>query len=108
MVHPRGCRTAGFATRERKAAGGGGSFDSLRCGFYHPPPLRPSGSFAAPHLFSEVGRLGSEHSLQELSEFSMRPEAEKSPRAMGLEPYHENGHTRFRPKRVKEKKAHQE
>lgn len=56
-------------------------------------------------LFSEMGRLGGQASLQELSEFAMRSEEEKSPRSMGLEPYQDHGHIRFRPKRVKEKKA---
>lgn len=52
-------------------------------------------------LFNEVGRCGSQHALQELSDFSARPEESKSPRSMGLETYTEGGHVRFRPRRSK-------
>ena len=52
-------------------------------------------------LFNEVGRCGSQHALQELSDFSARPENEKSPFSVGLETYQEGGHTRFRPRKVK-------
>lgn len=53
------------------------------------------------NLFSQVGRLGSHHGLQELSNFSARPEDAKSPWSMGLETYQDHGHTRFRPRRSK-------
>jgi hypothetical protein len=56
-------------------------------------------------LFNQVGRLGSPHGLQELSNFSARPEDAKSPWSMGLETYQESGHTRFRPRRPKAVKA---
>jgi hypothetical protein len=52
-------------------------------------------------LFNQVGRLGSPHGLQELSNFSARPDEAKSPWSMGLETYEEAGHTRFRPRRPK-------
>jgi hypothetical protein len=52
-------------------------------------------------LFNEVGRCGSQHALQELSDFSARPEDAKSPWSMGLETYQEGGHTRFRARRAK-------
>jgi hypothetical protein len=52
-------------------------------------------------LFNQIGRLGSAHGLQELSDFSARPEEAKSPWSMGMEPYQEAGHTRFRPRRPK-------
>jgi hypothetical protein len=52
-------------------------------------------------LFSQVGRLGSQQGLQELSNFSARPEDAKSPWSMGLETYQDHGHTRFRPRRAK-------
>ena len=52
-------------------------------------------------LFSQVGRLGSQQGLQELSNFSARPEDAKSPWSMGLETYQDHGHTRFRPRRPK-------
>ena len=57
-------------------------------------------------LFNQIGRLGSPHGLQELSNFSARPEEAKSPWSMGLETYEEGGHTRFRPRRAKPAKAH--
>jgi hypothetical protein len=53
------------------------------------------------NLFSEVGRLGSHHGLQELSNFSARPEDAKSPWSMGLETYQDQGHTRFRARKAK-------
>jgi hypothetical protein len=56
-------------------------------------------------LFNQIGRLGSPHGLQELSNFSARPEEAKSPWSMGLETYQEGGHTRFRPRRPKGTKA---
>jgi hypothetical protein len=56
-------------------------------------------------LFNQVGRFGSQHGLQELSNFSARPEDAKSPWSMGLETYQEGGHTRFRPRRPKAEKA---
>ncbi len=49
-------------------------------------------------LFSQVGQLGSRRGLQELSDFSVRPEEAKSPWSMGLEAYQQAGHTRFRPR----------
>jgi len=52
-------------------------------------------------LFNRVGQLGSPHGLQELSNFSARPEEAKSPRSMGLEKYQEGGHIRFRPRGAK-------
>jgi hypothetical protein len=52
-------------------------------------------------LFSEVGRYGSPHGLQELSDFSARPNEAKSPWSMGLETYEEGGRTRFRARRPK-------
>jgi hypothetical protein len=52
-------------------------------------------------MFNEIGRFGSQHGLQELSNFSARPDDAKSPRSMGLETYQEQGHTRFRPRRAK-------
>jgi hypothetical protein len=52
-------------------------------------------------LFSQVGRLGSHQGLQELSNFSARPEDAKSPWSMGLETYQDHGHTRFRARRAK-------
>jgi hypothetical protein len=39
--------------------------------------------------------------LQELSNFSARPEDAKSPWSMGLEKYEEGGHVRFRRRRTK-------
>jgi hypothetical protein len=56
-------------------------------------------------LFSEVGRCGSERGLQELSDFSARPEQAKSPWSMGLEAYQKGGHTHFRSRRAKAAKA---
>ena len=53
-------------------------------------------------IFTEVGRCGSQQGLQELSNFSARPEEAKSPRSMGLETYQEGGHTHFRPRRIKD------
>jgi hypothetical protein len=52
-------------------------------------------------LFNQVGRLGSPHGLQELSNFSARPEESKSPWSMGLETYQAGGHTRFRARKPK-------
>jgi hypothetical protein len=52
-------------------------------------------------IFSQVGQFASPHGLQELSNFSARPEEAKSPRSMGLETYQEGGHVRFRPRRPK-------
>jgi hypothetical protein len=52
-------------------------------------------------LFNRIGRYGSPHGLQELSNFSARPEDAKSPWSMGLEPYNEGGHTRFRARKPK-------
>jgi hypothetical protein len=57
-------------------------------------------------LFNRVGRLGSAHGLQELSNFSARPEETKSPWSMGLETYQAGGHTRFRARRPKAAKPH--
>jgi hypothetical protein len=56
-------------------------------------------------LFNQVGRLGSSHGLQELSNFSARPDEAKSPFGMGLETYEMAGHIRFRPRRAKADKA---
>jgi hypothetical protein len=56
-------------------------------------------------LFNQIGRLGSPHGLQEMSNFSARPDDAKSPFSMGLETYEEGGHTRFRPRRPKAGKA---
>jgi uncharacterized protein (DUF2249 family) len=47
-------------------------------------------------MFSQIGRLGSAHGLQELSNFAARPEESKSPWSMGLETHQEGGHLRFR------------
>src|SRR3954466_12903850 len=47
-------------------------------------------------LFSEIGRYGSPHGLQELSDFCARPESSKSLWSMGLETYDEHGRRRFR------------
>jgi hypothetical protein len=52
-------------------------------------------------LFNQIGRYGSPHGLQELSDFSARPEEAKSPWSMGLETYDDHGHTRFRPRHGK-------
>jgi len=52
-------------------------------------------------LFNLIGRFASPRGLQELSNFSARPEDAKSPWSMGLEKYQEGGHTRFRPRRPK-------
>jgi hypothetical protein len=52
-------------------------------------------------LFAQVGRFGSQHGLQELFNFSARPEDAKSPWSMGLETYQDHGHTRFRPRHPK-------
>jgi hypothetical protein len=52
-------------------------------------------------IFSQVGQFASPHGLQELSNFSARPEEAKSPWSMGLEQYQEGGHVRFRPRRPK-------
>lgn len=38
-------------------------------------------------MFNSIGRLGSPHGLQEMSNFSARPEDAKSPFSMGIEPY---------------------
>jgi hypothetical protein len=56
-------------------------------------------------LFNSIGRYGSAQGLQELSNFSARPEDAKSCWSMGIEPYEEAGHTRFRPRRPKATKA---
>jgi hypothetical protein len=56
-------------------------------------------------LFDQIGRFGSPHGLQELSNFFARPEASKSPWSMGLETYDDHGHTRFRPRRPKAAKS---
>jgi hypothetical protein len=56
-------------------------------------------------LFNQIGRYGSAHGLQELSGFSARPDAAKSPWSMGLETYEKAGHTRFRVRHVKGAKA---
>ena len=56
-------------------------------------------------LFNQIGRYGSPHGLQELSDFSARPEDAKSPWSMGLETYQEAGHTRFRARRPKAAKT---
>jgi hypothetical protein len=56
-------------------------------------------------IFHQVGQCGSQHGLQELSQFSSRPEEAKSPRSMGLEAYQEGGHVHFRPRRHKETKS---
>lgn len=52
-------------------------------------------------LFNQIGRCASPRGLQELSNFSARPEDAKSPWSMGLEKYQEGGHTRFRPRHAK-------
>ena len=52
-------------------------------------------------IFNEIGRCASPQGLQQLSDFSARPEDAKSPWSMGLEKYEERGHTRFRPRRAK-------
>ena len=52
-------------------------------------------------IFNQVGQCASPRGLQELSNFSARPEDAKSPWSMGLEKYQEGGHTRFRPRRPK-------
>jgi hypothetical protein len=56
-------------------------------------------------IFNQVAQCGSSQGLQELSNFSARPETEKSPWSMGLETYQHGGHTRFRPRHTKEPKA---
>jgi hypothetical protein len=56
-------------------------------------------------LFNQVGRCGSPHGLQELSNFSARPEDAKSPWSMGLETYQQGGHVRFRARRPKAPKS---
>lgn len=52
-------------------------------------------------IFNQVGQCGSQQGLQELNNFSARPEDAKSPWSMGLEKYQEGSHTRFRPRRPK-------
>jgi len=52
-------------------------------------------------IFSQVGQCASQQGLQELSNFSARPEDAKSPWSMGLEKYVEGGHVRFRRRRTK-------
>jgi hypothetical protein len=52
-------------------------------------------------IFTRVGQCASPQGLQELSNFTARPEDAKSPWSMGLEKYQEGGHTRFRPRRPK-------
>jgi hypothetical protein len=52
-------------------------------------------------IFTRVGQCASSRGLQELSNFSARPEDAKSPWSMGLEKYQEGGHTRFRPRHSK-------
>jgi hypothetical protein len=52
-------------------------------------------------IFTHVGQCASSRGLQELSNFSARPEDAKSPWSMGLEKYQEGGHTRFRPRHPK-------
>jgi hypothetical protein len=52
-------------------------------------------------LFNQIGQFGSPRGLQELSNFSARPESATSPWSMGLETYEEGGHTRFRPRHGK-------
>jgi hypothetical protein len=52
-------------------------------------------------LFNQIARLASPHGLQELSDFSARPDDSKSPWSMGLETYEEKGHTRFRARHPK-------
>jgi len=52
-------------------------------------------------IFAQVGQCGSSRGLQELSDFSARPEDAKSPWSMGLETYQEHGHVRFRLRRTK-------
>jgi len=52
-------------------------------------------------IFYQIGQCASPTGLQELSDFSARPEDAKSPWSMGLETYQEGGHTRFRPRRPK-------
>ncbi|MEA2700829.1 MAG: hypothetical protein QOI66_5100 [Myxococcales bacterium] len=52
-------------------------------------------------IFTQVGQCASQQGLQELSNFSARPEDAKSPWSMGLEKYEEGGHVRFRRRRTK-------
>ncbi len=52
-------------------------------------------------IFNQVGQCGSSQGLQELSNFSARPEDAKSPWSMGLESYEEAGHIHFRPRHAK-------
>jgi hypothetical protein len=52
-------------------------------------------------IFTHVGQCASPKGLQELSNFSARPEDAKSPWSMGLEKYEKGGHTRFRPRHAK-------
>src|SRR3954467_14483112 len=52
-------------------------------------------------LFIHVGQCASPKGLQELNNFTARPEDAKSPRSMGLEMYQKGGHTLFRPRRHK-------
>ena len=49
-------------------------------------------------IFTQVGQCASQRGLQELSNFTARPDDAKSPRSMGLEKYEQGGHTRFRPR----------
>jgi hypothetical protein len=56
-------------------------------------------------LFNQIGRFGSPHGLQEMSDFSARPDDAKSPWSMGLEAYEEAGHTRFRARHGKAAKS---
>ena len=56
-------------------------------------------------IFTQVGQCGSRQGLQQLSDFTARPEDAKSPRSMGLEAYQAGTHTHFRPRRLKEPKA---
>ena len=52
-------------------------------------------------IFNQVGQCASPRGLQELSNFSARPDDAKSPRSMGLERYEEGGHVRFRARHLK-------
>jgi hypothetical protein len=52
-------------------------------------------------IFNQVGQSASRRGLQELSDFSARPEDAKSPWSMGLEKYQEGGHVRFRRRHAK-------
>ena len=52
-------------------------------------------------IFNQVGRCGSPHGLQELSNFSARPEEAKSPRSMGLENIRKGATSAFAPEAPK-------